>query len=483
MGVTNKHSMDLFLAACGAAGPIQLSIDRYGRPEGGHRVLPRPFALIGRDPGTDLPLDETLISRRHAYLQLIEGRLFCVDLGSRTGIHWERETRKSGWLGQGQFIRIGTYSIHFAEGGRREGSVADDRDPLTVRSLNGETLPDVMLEFTNTNPRRIWEMNCVMALVGRAPDCRVRLKGSNVSEHHCSLVRTARGLWVVDLLGQDGVRVNQRRVPWAYLSNGDQLQVGSFVIRVWHNAPPLVPDRPVAVEANHHGAALDSLGFPGEERILFDAEDNSFGKAATALAPVPDPSDLALVQALDQEEIREALLQPLVHQFAEMQQQMSDQFQQAMTMVLEMFGGMHQSQANIIREEIDRLQQLTEEMQSLQEEVAKTQTAPAAKPSPAPNHAAGTPASEKKKPPVLATPAPSAGVPEPTRKIKDSHPALKTADETFKGGAPFLAADRDAPVGEGTAEEVHSWLFHRIEQIQTERKSRLEKIFGFLRGK
>ena len=39
----------------------------------GRWTLDQPHALIGRDPRADLVLDHEQVSRRHAYLQQIEG--------------------------------------------------------------------------------------------------------------------------------------------------------------------------------------------------------------------------------------------------------------------------------------------------------------------------------------------------------------------------------------------------------------------------
>ena len=53
-------------------------------------------------------------------------------------------------------------------------------------------------------------------------------------------------------------------------------------------------------------------------------------------------------------ELTESMLVPLVNQFGLMQQQMFDQFQQAMAMMVQMFGTMHREQMEVIRAELDR---------------------------------------------------------------------------------------------------------------------------------
>ena len=64
-------------------------------------------------------------------------------------------------------------------------------------------------------------------------------------------------------------------------------------------------------------------------------------------------------------DLTESMLVPLVNQFGLMQQQMFDQFQQAMAMMVQMFGTMHRDQMAVIREELDRLHDLTEEFHAL----------------------------------------------------------------------------------------------------------------------
>ena len=73
-----------------------------------------------------------------------------------------------------------------------------------------------------------------------------------------------------------------------------------------------------------------------------------------------------------QPEVGESVLVPLVNQFSMMQQQMFDQFQQAMGMLVQMFGKMHREQMEVIREELDRLHDLSRELQELKDELAKS---------------------------------------------------------------------------------------------------------------
>ncbi|HEY1858792.1 MAG TPA: FHA domain-containing protein, partial [Gemmataceae bacterium] len=78
--------MTAFLEACGATGPLVLEYSFGQEPEPADCVLHQPFAVMGRAPHADLALTGPEVSMRHAYLQVLDGRPFLLDLDSRTGI-------------------------------------------------------------------------------------------------------------------------------------------------------------------------------------------------------------------------------------------------------------------------------------------------------------------------------------------------------------------------------------------------------------
>src|SRR5438128_2275094 len=185
--------MDLFRQSCGMAGPLQLRVDYPGVAEPLQWVLYQPFALIGREPRAHLQLDHEDVSRRHAYLQVVGGRIFFMDLESRATDDTDETLRRTGWLDDEQVVRIGPYAIRQSLNSQN-GSAGSGVMHGKIGSPGKLGLPEVVLEFVNKSGRSsTWQMTPLLALVGRSPECRVHLIGESVSSFHCSLVRTPLG--------------------------------------------------------------------------------------------------------------------------------------------------------------------------------------------------------------------------------------------------------------------------------------------------
>src|SRR5438067_3992554 len=112
---------DSFALACRMSGPLELrAVHRATRAEQTH-TLTHPFALIGRAPSAGVRLDDPSVSQCHAYLQVVEGLPYCIDLGSRTGVVWDDGTQSRGWVRPGHVLRVGAFDVRVG----RPGS-ADD---------------------------------------------------------------------------------------------------------------------------------------------------------------------------------------------------------------------------------------------------------------------------------------------------------------------------------------------------------------------
>ena len=237
------------------------------------------------------------------------------------------------------------------------------------------------------------------------------------------------------------------------------------------------------------------------------------------------PSDTTLSGKLAQVDSTESVLVPLVNQFGMMQQQMFDQFQQAIAMMVQMFGEMHRDQMKVIREELDRLHELTDELSALRTELAAHSQEPAdaalrsnvknatdTRRSVAPASTAFTlpPVSELQTPQtwdssngVEAAQAlqESMGSVLPTAPVRSMHqPSVKS---NLSATPPLLSNPPTATSSSGTLDESSIvsqalrsgaarpgdtsrdtvlWLHQRIAAIQSEQTSRWQRILKLLPG-
>ncbi len=392
------RTIEEFANASGTTGPLRFRIEA---PEG--VKTPRapdgqPFVVIGSDPQADLVLDHPDVSRRHAYLQVVDGRVFVVDLESRLGLRIDGLAARSGWVRRA--IEIGPYrvEVELEDSGAEDPERSMPSGPLEVRSSGQGGLPELVLESRGAEP---WRMKAMMAFIGSASGCRVRLSDDSVSRYHAALVRTRSGVWVVDLIGRGGISVNEAPVRVARVEHGDKLRVGRFSLklRCGDNLPALLA--PAAVQTLQKAPWLTPPALPAMPEV----EGN-------------DPH-----------------MQVLIQQFGQMQQQMFDQFQQALMMMFQVFRTMHQDQVDLVKAELERVRSLNQELQDLQIQAAKAQTK---SPSPAP------PSSSERSAPRPAPTSPPSPAP--------SKP------------------------------DVHLMLHRRIAAIQEERQGRWQKIMNLVTG-
>jgi predicted component of type VI protein secretion system len=531
--------MKTFLNVCGLDDSLRLVIERPGESAVESRRLSQPFALIGRDPRADVVLDDEQVSRRHVYLQVVDGQAFWVDLESRTGTRGDGEFQKSGWLDAGQTLGVGPFVIRRSAG---ESRIGTDRrgEPTRVAPFvavphDPAMLPQVSLEFLNGSSKATeWPVRRMMSLMGSASGCKFRLTDSSVSSFHASLLRTSVGLWVVDLLGHDGITVNEVPLRFSHLVHGDRLRIGRYQIRISYRDPHQEPgagsaDRARVAAIAHpprHEKASNGLMIPAQKAAEMASNSGVIGAnglelpmASQALSPLKFEATapgITFPLQLATGEVSEAMLVPLVGQFAVMQQQMFDQFQQAMAMMFQMFGTMHRDQMAVIREELDRLRDITEEFHALKKEMAeRTQaqnstaasgpgvtsgnltglgvTEPLVSPRTAPSERAnGLEAGRRDANAAVRPPSSASNIPGYPR---STTPPLSATSATLKTPAGQPPSERPRASGEqpeaksdGTRAPDNPerdsvlWLHQRIMTLENERETRWQKILKLLPG-
>ncbi|MGE3314525.1 MAG: FHA domain-containing protein [Planctomycetaceae bacterium] len=240
------------------------------------QTLEFPFAVFGRGEDSDIRLESSKVSFRHAYLQVISGRVCCIDLGSRNGTRWSGGTAHWGWVSANEALGLGPYEVRLTGNGPATSAATapDDFKPLDRYRDQLGPLPQVDLEFLHDNaPQPTWSVNRAITLVGRGPQCKLRFAAKNISTVHCSLVLTPTGLWVVDLLGRDGTKVNGENIRCAPLVHNDELSIGRYRIAVRYidASQPHEPSSdagPIEYEDDIDSPFLDAAPPPEEKKPL-----------------------------------------------------------------------------------------------------------------------------------------------------------------------------------------------------------------------
>lgn len=446
-------SAEQFSMECGITGRLVLDVSLAGNPARLSSHAP-PFVVLGRGQGVSLQLVDPSLSKRHAYIQVIQGQPYVVDLDSRTGVTLAGRKVISGWMPPGSPLGIGPFLVT-PEYRSVPTQSAPNGDPLEQR-LAGLGFPRAAFTVHQVDREPVrWRINRRLVLVGNSARCQVRLKGTNISRFHCALVTTEKGVWVVDLKSAAGTVLDGQPISFAFLEEGDVVELGDYRLVLSDIVLDRVTpeDRPSSADLPIPEILQD---FQDESRTEADLQDSAFEQWAVPISVPTQTSTLAErtvpavwqhTNGMESSSPATALVS-LVQQMSLMQQQMFDQFQQTMMMMAQMMSSMHQENAQLLREELQALGKITEELQALRQE-AKTRggTEPAGPPDRHPN----------------------------SRWQKGAWPGTTPAPTD-----PLLSGP--APAEETVKDEIHDVLNERIASLQSEQQTRWEKILRFLRG-
>lgn len=459
-----------FADQCGAPDPLDLRVELADGSVLAEGSVRQPFTLVGRDDACDVTLTDPDVNPRHVWLQAVGGRVFAVDLGSRTGLKWAGGVDGSGWLDVDRPVGVGPFRLNLRSAiSPHPVPFPDGYSPLHSDASVTRTRPSVGLEFRNgKRAKDRWTVNRLVTLIGRSADCKIHLNADDIAGFHCGLVLTPGGLWVVDLSGR-GVVVNGERMRVAPLPHGAEMWVGRFLIGCVYPgvvntpatgrpgsltpptplpfpAPRPVPGRDEEVELGE--SVSDATGLPNShifaDAFRFLSEQVGEANAITGpisqsilvtgslptptvipvpeVRPVPPPEATATaeVQAPDPRTF------PAIRQLALIHAQTIELLQQSQALMTERVVGLPLRQVEELQAELSRLAELNSELGTLQERALRG--------------AAGRPVG-----PDSPTPPPE--------------------------------------VGSNAAAAIRDWVFERLATVQRERTSRWERVFALVTGK
>ena len=213
-----------------AAPPPQIVLEG---PPGRIQVQP-PSAIVGRDPASAIPLNDPLVSWRHAEFTISGQFVYLRDLGSGSGT-WINNAAVTApkSLRDGDTIRIGSTQLTIrvaqfnADGSRMSIEAASNQ-----KSLPGEAKPH--LEVRNGRALGLsFELVADMITIGRDPASLIRLDDESIDWRH-AWIRKNGATWDIADAESHGVTKKNGHVlspnQWVPMHPGDTIEVGEVAM-------------------------------------------------------------------------------------------------------------------------------------------------------------------------------------------------------------------------------------------------------------
>jgi len=161
--------------------------------------------FIGRDPESDLFIDEPTVSFRHLKVYLEDGAWYIEDLNSTNGTYLDnfRNSIKKAKLEPNRFLYLSTYKI----------------------STN-----EILELVSNRVKSNKQELNNDITIIGRNPEADVHIDNINVSWEHAKIKRDGNRYFIYDLNSTNGTFVNGIEVSknGVEIQSNDRISLGIY---------------------------------------------------------------------------------------------------------------------------------------------------------------------------------------------------------------------------------------------------------------
>lgn len=282
---------------------------------------------IGRDPGNDIQIPLTTVSRKHSRIFFELGDYFLEDLGSTHGTNHNGKrlgSREKRLLRDGDSISVMSFSLVFKtsagtlldrQPGEKTEALARRMVQEVLQSLGGPSMePPCLRVMDGADEGRRLEIQEDQAEVtlGRSPECDFALNDQNISRRHALIKRTWNGFTVQDLGSKNGVLVNGKRADGpAPIKDGDEIQVGGIKMTFIDPASRIL-DQFGVLSDETVGKPDAELGEQAEEQPPEEAPEEEAPPEEesppeeSAPEPEPEPEE---EQAEEQIEVPEGMLE------------------------------------------------------------------------------------------------------------------------------------------------------------------------------
>ncbi|MBQ8027659.1 MAG: FHA domain-containing protein [Clostridia bacterium] len=194
---------------------------------------------IGRSPTCDVILSVATVSRFHAVISKRRTGWVVADTGSRTGVFVNGEQiEKPVELNHGDKVSFGTAVFEFfdvdvddlereKEKERRKQARIAARNTARTGNAGVEFIPALIDEAAE----KAYIIGCESCMIGRSPDCDIRLRYQSVSSEHARVFRQGGGWYIEDCNSVNGTKINARSVGNGRrrLRDGDVVGLGGVI--------------------------------------------------------------------------------------------------------------------------------------------------------------------------------------------------------------------------------------------------------------
>ncbi len=134
-------------------------------------------------------------------------------------------------------------------GGEPEAPAPATRPDWVEEARAGLPAPGKYLAFEVAGKQTVLPVEREWTRIGRSLAADVRFDDATVSRRHALVVNQAEGVRVLDDRSLNGVFVNDRRVEWSPLTDGDVVTIGRHALWFLDNSsvPAATPSAPAAV--------------------------------------------------------------------------------------------------------------------------------------------------------------------------------------------------------------------------------------------
>ena len=153
---------------------------------------------------------------------------------------------------------------------------------------------NLCLEFLDDPEQPPIELKRSVLLIGRHPECDVRIKLTSISRRHCCLAQVDDTMIVRDLGSRHGVWVNGRRVEERVLKAGDQLAIGPkiFIVRAFEfDHDPIPPNgSPQDVSDSDSDVEFEEIQVDGHQAVQLPSQSSGPPQASFVQGFIQDTS-------------------------------------------------------------------------------------------------------------------------------------------------------------------------------------------------